>query len=218
MSSSRPTLKPGVSAGTMNALISAAPSSRVPVRAVTTYVPAWPALVMNRLPPSRTQVPPSGPSSWRAVVRVPPESLPAPGSVSPYAPMTLPLRHRDEEPLLLLGRARQVERPAAEARVGGDDQAERAPHPADLLDGDRIGQRVEAGPALVLGDRDAEPAELADPPDDLDREASRALVLVDDRRDLGEHEVADRVAQEDVFRGEIEVHRSSVAPRTAPRR
>ena len=83
LSSSRPTLKPGVSAGTMNALISAAPSSRVPVRAVTMYVPAWPALVMKRLPPSMTQVPPSGPSSRRAVVRVPPESLPAPGSVSP---------------------------------------------------------------------------------------------------------------------------------------
>ena len=83
MSSSRPTEKPGVSDGTMKALISAAPSSRVPVRAVTMYVPAWPALVMKRLPPSRTHEPPSGPSSWRAVVRVPPESLPAPGSVSP---------------------------------------------------------------------------------------------------------------------------------------
>ena len=90
-SSSRPTAKPGAVAGTMNALISAAPSSRVPVRAVTTYVPASPAFVMNRFAPSITHVPPSGPSSWRAVVRVPPESLPAPGSVSPYAPRTSPL-------------------------------------------------------------------------------------------------------------------------------
>ena len=39
-------------------------------------MPAWPALVMKRLPPSSTHEPPSGPSSWRAVVRVPPESLP----------------------------------------------------------------------------------------------------------------------------------------------
>ena len=130
--------------------------------------------------------------------------------------MTLPCGHRDEEPLLLLGRARQVERAAAEARVGGDDQAERAPHPADLLDGDGVGQGVEAGPALVLGDRDAEPAELADPADDLGREASRALVLVDDRGDLGQHEVADRVAQERVLGREIEVHRSSVAPGQRP--
>ena len=62
----------------------------MPVRAVITYVPAWPALVMNRFWPSMTQVPPSGPSSWRAVVRVPPASEPADGSVSPYAPMTWP--------------------------------------------------------------------------------------------------------------------------------
>jgi len=36
LSSSRPTEKPGVSDGTMNALISVAPSSRDPLRAVTT--------------------------------------------------------------------------------------------------------------------------------------------------------------------------------------
>ena len=82
-SSSRPTLKPGVPAGTMKALISGEPSSRLPVRAVTMYVPAWPALVMKRLRPLMTQEPPSGPSSWRAVVRVPPESEPASGSVRP---------------------------------------------------------------------------------------------------------------------------------------
>jgi hypothetical protein len=40
LSSSRPTLNPGVSAGTMNAEISASPLSVVPVRAVTMYVPA----------------------------------------------------------------------------------------------------------------------------------------------------------------------------------
>ena len=97
----------------------------------------------------------------------------------------LALRHRHEEALLLLVRAGEVERPAAEARVRRDDQPERAPDPADLLDRDGVGERVEAGAALVLGDRDAEPAELADAPDDLGREAPLALVLVDDRRDLG---------------------------------
>ena len=82
-SSSRPTLNPGVSAGTMKALISASPFSVSPVFAVMMYVPAWPALVMKRLPPSMTHEPPSAPSSCRAVVRVPPASLPAPGSVRP---------------------------------------------------------------------------------------------------------------------------------------
>ena len=53
---------------------------------------------MNRLLPSTTHSPDaSGPHSaafspsQRAVVRVPQASEPAPGSVSPYAPMTLPL-------------------------------------------------------------------------------------------------------------------------------
>ena len=44
------------------------------------------------------------------------------------------------------------------------------------------------------------------PLDDLGREAPVALVLVDDRRDLGDHEVADRVAQQDVLGREVEVH------------
>jgi hypothetical protein len=65
------------------------------------------------------------------------------------------------------------------------DEAERAPHTPDLLDGDRVCQRVEPGATFVLRDRDAEPAELADLRDDLGREAPFALVLVDDRRDLG---------------------------------
>ena len=96
-----------------------------------------------------------------------------------------------------------------------DDQPERAPDAADLLDRDGVGERVEAGAALVLRDRDAEPAELADAPDDLDGEASLALVLVDDRRDLGEHEVADRVAQQRVLGREVEVHGRE---RTSPAR
>ena len=83
LSSSRPIEKPAVSAGTMNALISASPLAVSPVRAVMMYVPAWPAFVMNRLPPSITQLSPSGVDSRRAVVRVPPASEPAPGSVSP---------------------------------------------------------------------------------------------------------------------------------------
>ena len=104
-------------------------------------------------------------------------------------------------------RAGEVEWPAAEARVRRDDQPERAPHAPDLLDRDGVGEGVEAGAAFVLGDRDAEPAQLADAPDDLDREAALALVLLDDRRDLGEHEVADRVAEQRVFGREVEIHR-----------
>jgi hypothetical protein len=110
--------------------------------------------------------------------------------------MTLPLAIGTSPALLLLVAAGQVERAAPEARVRSHDQTERAPHPADLLDRDRVGERVETGAALVLGDRDAEPAELSDPADDLAREAAFALVFVDDWRDLGGHELADRVAEQ----------------------
>ena len=129
-----------------------------------------------------------------------------PGLGQPIGADDLAAGHRHQVALLLLVRAGQVERPAAEARVRRDDQPERAPDPPDLLDRDGVGQGVEAGPALVLRDRDAEPAELADAAHDLGREASLALVLVDDRRDLGEHEVADRLAEQGVLRGEVEVH------------
>ena len=48
------------------------------------------------------------------------------------------------------------------------------------------------------------------------RESVGPLVLVDDGRDLGLHEVADGVAEEDVLGREIEVHRPSVAPGRRP--
>ena len=158
-----------------------------------TYVPAWPALVMNRFWPSMTQVPPSAPSSRRAVVRVPPASEPARRLGEPVgADAPAPEASGVQPPVALLVRARDHQRPAAEARVGGDDQPERPPDAADLLDRDRVGERVHPGAAPALRDVDPEPAELADPAHDLDREAALALVLVDDRRDLGLHELADR--------------------------
>src|SRR4029450_10930402 len=119
---------------------------------------------------------------------------------------------RDEEALLLLRRPGKVEGPAAEARVRGDDQPERAPDPPDLLDRDRVRQRVQPGAALVLRVRDAEPAHLAEPPHDVGWKAALALMLIDDRRDLLDHEIADGGAQQRVLRGEVEVHAASVAP------
>ncbi len=53
---------------------------------VTNPVSSVPLLVMKALLPSMTQASPSR----RAVVRVAPASEPAPGSVSPKAPMTSP--------------------------------------------------------------------------------------------------------------------------------
>ncbi len=99
-----------------------------------------------------------------------------------------------------------MERPAAETRVRRDDQPERPPHASDLLDRDRIRQRVESGTTLVFRDRDAEPAELPDAPDDVGREAPIAFVLLDDRRHLARHEVADGLPEQPMLGGEVEVH------------
>src|SRR3990172_1196178 len=108
---------------------------------------------MKRLPPSMTHMPPSGPSSWRAGRRAPPPTRAGAGFREAVAADDPPARHRDEEALLLLRRAGQVERPAAERRVRRDDEPERAPDAADLLDRDRVGKRVQPSSALVLGDR-----------------------------------------------------------------
>lgn len=74
-------MNPGVPEGTMIVEISFLPSARVPVTAVTvtSEVMSVPELVMNCLVPLTTQWSPSR----RAVVRVPPASEPAPGSVRP---------------------------------------------------------------------------------------------------------------------------------------
>ena len=81
-------VKPAVGTGTRMLLISFLPVLVVPVTAVavTSEVIVVPLLVMKAFVPSMTH----SPSSRRAVVRVPPASLPAPGSVSPKAPIALP--------------------------------------------------------------------------------------------------------------------------------
>ncbi len=75
------TVNPVVPLGTMIDEISFLPFAPVPVTAVTvtSEVMSVPELVMNCLLPLITQ----SPLSSRAVVRVPPASEPAPGSVRP---------------------------------------------------------------------------------------------------------------------------------------
>ena len=142
---------------------------------------------------------------------------PGPGLGQAIPADDLAAGHRHEEPLLLLGRAGEVERAATQARVGRHDEPERAPDPPDLLDGDGVGQGIEPGTTLVLRDRDAEPAHLADVPDDLDGEPTLALVGIDDGGDLVEHVRADRVAQEPMLARQIQVHGREPTTATARR-
>ncbi len=99
-----------------------------------------------------------------------------------------------------------MERIAAERRVCGDDDAQRAPHTREFLDRDGVGERVQPGTALFLGKRDAEQAHLAQLGDDVGREAALRLVHVDVALDLAREEVTDRSAQEFVLWGEVKVH------------
>ena len=157
-----------------------------------------------------TQVPPSGPSSWRAVVLRPAGIGTRTRLGEPVPADDRAAGHRDQELLLLFMGAGKVQRATSERRVRGHDQPERAPDAADLLDRDGVGEGVEPGPALVLGDRDAQPAHLAEPLDDLDWEAALAFVLIDDRSDLALHEVTDRRSKESVLGGKVKIHGRSV--------
>ena len=96
--------------------------------------------------------------------------------------------------LLLLG-AEQVDRLGAERGVGAERDRHRRVDPAELLDGDRVGERVAAGAAVLLRERDPHQVELAELGDDLVREPLLAVELLGDRLDLGEGELADGFAQ-----------------------
>lgn len=84
-------VKPGVPDGTMIEEITGRPSAVRSVTAVTVTRPVMsvPELVMKHFVPLMIQSPVS--PSRTAVVRVPPASEPASGSVSPNAPRTSPL-------------------------------------------------------------------------------------------------------------------------------
>ena len=87
----------------------------------------------------------------------------------------------------------------------------------------RVGERVGAGAAVLLRERDPHPAELAELADDLVRERLRPVELAGDRGDLALGEVADGLAERLVLFGQVEDHaanelsHSSSSTSTAPR-
>ena len=84
-------------------------------------------------------------------------------------------------------------------RDGGVDARE-------LLDRERVGERVGAGAAVLLRERDPHQPELAELAHDLVRERLRPVELAGDRRDPRLRELAHRALQQRVVVGEIEVH------------
>jgi len=98
---------------------------------------------------------------------------------------------------------------AAQRRVRRDDDAQRPPNARQLLDRDRVRERVEPGTALLFGERDAEQAHRAKLGDDVRREATLLLVLVDLVDHLALEEVADGSAEQFVLGRKFEIHEES---------
>ena len=165
-----------------------------PVRAVivTQAVMSVPALVMNIFAPSITQLPVAelGGRRGRAGVRA------GAGLGQPERGEPLAGGEVGQPLLLLLLGPEQEDRHRPERGVRGDRDRHRRVDPRQLLDRDRVRERVAAAAAVLLGDRDAHQPELGHLGDELVREAVLAVELLGDRRDLLERERAHRVADQ----------------------
>ena len=179
-----------------------------PVRAVivTHAVMSVPAFVMNIFAPSITHSPPSS----FAVVRVAPASEPALGSVRPKAASFLPDARSGSHCALLLLVSEVVDRQRPERVVRRDGDRDRRIDARQLLDRDRVRERVGARAAVLLRDRHAHQPELGELGHQLVREAFLAVELLGDGRDLLQRELAHRVAQQLVLRFEVEVHAANL--------
>ena len=118
--------------------------------------------------------------------------------------------------LLLLG-AEVPDRQRAERVVGGDGDRDGRVDARQLLDRDRVRQRVGARAAVLLRDRHAHQPELGQLGDELVREPLLAVELLGDRCDTLERELPHRVADQLVLGLEVEVHASLCASSTISR-
>ena len=91
----------------------------------------------------------------------------------------------------------------------GDGDRHRGVDASQLLDRDRVRERVGSAAAVLLRDRHAHQAERRELGDQLVREALLPVELLRDGRNLLERELADGVPEELVLRVEVEVHRAA---------
>ena len=143
------------------------------------------------------------PSRSSARVCVAPASEPAPGSVSPNAASLRPAARSGSHSLLLLLGAEHEDRHRPERRVRRDGDRDGGVDPRQLLDRDRVGERVAAGAAVLLRDRDAHEPELGHALDDLVREAVLGVELLGDRGDLRLGELAHGAPEQLVLVGQV---------------
>src|SRR5581483_2553509 len=112
----------------------------------------------------------------------------------------------DEVALLLLLGAVAEQGEGVQPDVDGDQRPERGLAPFDLLAGERLGDEVEPGAAVLLRDDDPEDAELGHSLDELQVELVVDVVLDGDRKDALVDECADGVLDQPLLVGELEVH------------
>src|SRR6185436_3052892 len=93
-----------------------------------------------------------------------------------------------------------------ERGVGRDRDRERRVDARQLLDAERVGERVAAGAALGLRDGHAEQAELGCLPQLGEREAAVRVEFLGDGRDHALGKAAHRVAEQPVLVREVEIH------------
>ena len=117
-----------------------------------------PALVMNCLAPSITQ----SPSSSVARVRTLPASRARLGLGQPEGAELAARAQVGQAALLLLLGAEQVDRLGAERRVRAHRDRHARVDARELLDGERVGERVAAAAAVLLRERDPHQPELAE--------------------------------------------------------
>ena len=113
--------------------------------------------------------------------------------------------------LVLLRRPVREQRQRIEADVDRDQRAEGRLAALDLLARERLGDEVEPGAAVLLGDGDPEDAELGHALDRAHVEVVRDVVLDRVREDPVLDEPPDRVLEQALLVAELEIHVRSLA-------
>ena len=90
--------------------------------------------------------------------------------------------------------------------MDGDERAEGRLAALDLLADERLGDEVHAGAAVLLGDHDAEQAQLAHPLDDRHVEVVVDVVLDRVRQNALVDELADGRLHLALLRAQLEIH------------
>ena len=142
------------------------------------------------------------PASRRAVVRVPPASEPASGSVSDQQPSFSPRASGTTYFMPLRFGAEFVDVVGAKRIVRGHDQPHRAIDARQLLDGDDVLDVAQAGAAVLLREDDAQQAQLGELGNQFRRETRGFVPLHDVRSDFRFGEFADGAAKLLLFVGQ----------------